>query len=1002
MTHTSPWRTLARLSVCAWAFVCVGCKAQEATPFAVDAPLLITEIVANNEGVWVDEVGEADDFIELVNQTDAPLWLGAYSISDKASKAVPLPARVLAPREVILIWADASPHQGPAHLPFKLSSTGETLFLWGKGGQMVAKVPFPALAANLSFARRNETGQALAAFDVCRYPTPLAANGSCAPPVAPELPDDVAFAPFAWPANFPAPTSPLSLSELALRPTTAGEAFIEVVNTSASSVALQNFALRIDTTKPGQALPIFTEGAAVPMPAGVQVPPSGRAVIPVPAEALQALVQDPLFEGVVTLFANDAQIVDRTDFMQWPMGSALARPPGNGGEDFRLCQHTSPGQDNVDCAPLPSRAVGDRLRHLRTPGDFAALAEGGTALSQQAVKVIVDIARGNVVHLLSTRGWPLHYNFVRELMDKQERLNLCDATQNALFHAAWVEFSQKEYFLVEGRQYLLSTLVKHAGTPLQTLEFAVGDVISGPQMQQAFFATMASLPDPKSWSVRPQTPDQVQTSRAVEGQIPLVGPNTPFRGQTYQPLTAAVGFGVLRFVASNDLATATLDPRTILITDDVPNDIDLVGGLITEAFQAPLAHVNVLSKGRGTPNMALRNARQDARLTALLGKPVRLQVRAEGFDIREATPAEIDDHWSKILGGGKVLQAKLDTSARKLQSVADLDISDLPRVGAKAAQLAELTQVVSQAPGCPGGMGVPDKAFAIPLVHSIEHTVNSGAQALITQLLTTPALRQNVEKRAQHLLQIRNTILRANVSTPLLRAVEAEIKARFGHERVRMRSSSNTEDLPEFNGAGIYQSTSAALNDPERTVADGLRLVWASLWGARAFAERELAGVDHTTVAMGVLVHEGFLSERVNGVAVSRSVADPNDGDIFFVNSQFGEASVTNPAPGIGTEEVQYRWLRDPPLFYQSRSTFSPNAPVMQLPEIEQLVCRLKVITDHFRPLLDPEHKQPWFAMEVEFKLMATATGGKRLVIKQARPYSFGRADIPADCRERL
>jgi hypothetical protein len=35
--------------------------------------------------------------------------------------------------------------------------------------------------------------------------------------------------------------------------------------------------------------------------------------------------------------------------------------------------------------------------------------------------------------------------------------------------------------------------------------------------------------------------------------------------------------------------------------------------------------------------------------------------------------------------------------------------------------------------------------------------------------------------------------------------------------------------------------------------------------------------------------------------------------------------------------------------------------------------------------------------MEVEFKFVGEQ---RDLVIKQARPYSFGGADIPADCRE--
>lgn len=143
--------------------------------------------------------------------------------------------------------------------------------------------------------------------------------------------------------------------------------------------------------------------------------------------------------------------------------------------------------------PLPSRDVGDRLRHLRTPNDFAALSAGGTALAEQVVKVIVDLARGDALHLLGTRDWALHYTFIREAIDKAQRLNLCDATQNAVFHQGWIDFSAKEYFVTEGRHYLLGTLAKHAGTQLQTLEFAVGDAINGAQMK---FKLMLNPQDP--------------------------------------------------------------------------------------------------------------------------------------------------------------------------------------------------------------------------------------------------------------------------------------------------------------------------------------------------------------------------------------------------------------------------------------------------------------------------------------------------------------------------
>src|SRR5690606_39008613 len=111
-------------------------------------------------------------------------------------------------------------------------------------------------------------------------------------------------------------------------------------------------------------------------------------------------------------------------------------------------------------------------------------------------------------------------------------------------------------------------------------------------------------------------------------------PEEPFKNVTFQPLTEGVAYGTLKFVPADRLYEEALGPTVIVITDDVPNDIPLVGGLITEAFQTPLAHVNVLSQNRGTPNAALRDARQV--LAEHLGKLVRIDVNAGGLDVTEA------------------------------------------------------------------------------------------------------------------------------------------------------------------------------------------------------------------------------------------------------------------------------------------------------------------------------------------------------------------------------
>ena len=85
----------------------------------------------------------------------------------------------------------------------------------------------------------------------------------------------------------------------------------------------------------------------------------------------------------------------------------------------------------------------------------------------------------------------------------------------------------------------------------------------------------------------------------------------PFKDLVFQGLSPGLAYGTLTFVETQNLPTANLGNRDIVITNDVPNDINFVGGLITETFQTPLAHVNILSQSRNTPNMALPKASEN-------------------------------------------------------------------------------------------------------------------------------------------------------------------------------------------------------------------------------------------------------------------------------------------------------------------------------------------------------------------------------------------------------
>ncbi|HEY3495469.1 MAG TPA: PEP/pyruvate-binding domain-containing protein, partial [Polyangiaceae bacterium] len=699
-----------------------------------------------------------------------------------------------------------------------------------------------------------------------------------------------------------------------------------------------------------------------------------------------ALAADPAFEGVLTIVRKgDRAFVDRLDFSSWPEQAVLARAEPSG--TFRFCRNQTPGEPNASCEVVQDRAVGDHERRLLTPGDFHALAAARGGVGIESVEFLIDMAWGDAITLLNSANWDLHYSYVREAIEGQRRLDRCIPEEHLEFQRGWFAFSEANYFRVEGRRYLLGNFVRHAGANLQTVEFAAGDTISPAQMRRAFYAALTKVPDPEKWSVRPTATDQIERLRSLEGELPLVGPNAPFRGVTFQALTPAVAFGTLRFVPAAELRKTPLGPRDIVVTDEVPNDIPLIGGLVTEAFQTPLAHVNVLSRGRGTPNMALRSARDDARLEPYFGRLVKLEVTGSDFSIEDAVPEEALAFWESRLPEG-VLAPRIDTEPRGVQPLEARAIGDLPSVGGKAAQMAELLKVRM----CDGRAAlVPDRPFAIPVVHSLEHYQASGALALLEELRADPNFAADPLLKDQGLSRVRARVLGRRVDPELLSAVKAAIRERWPGQPLRFRSSSNTEDLPGFSGAGLYTSEGIEAEDVQSGVEDAIRSVWASLWERRAYDEREYSGVDQKTVAMAVLVHPAYKSERVNGVAISRDALQPQRGDRYYVNAQLGEALVTNPAPGVDSEQFTYELYWVPRIAYHSRSSFSPDAPVIDEAEAAALACNLYQIHQHFRPLLDPQEQNSWFAMDIEWKLMGD---DRQLVIKQARAYSFGE-DTP-------
>ncbi len=141
----------------------------------------INELMPGNSKATtiVDESGQHDDWIELYNAGDQDVSLEGYFITDDQKDPFKrsLPAQAVVPAKGFLIlWADGTPSQGPLHLPFGLSKSGEEAWLCDPDGKVLSGTVFSAPPVpDSSFARYPDgTGT----FAWCATPTFKQSNGT--------------------------------------------------------------------------------------------------------------------------------------------------------------------------------------------------------------------------------------------------------------------------------------------------------------------------------------------------------------------------------------------------------------------------------------------------------------------------------------------------------------------------------------------------------------------------------------------------------------------------------------------------------------------------------------------------------------------------------------------------------------------------------------------------------------------------------------------------------
>ena len=497
--------------------------------------------------------------------------------------------------------------------------------------------------------------------------------------------------------------------------------------------------------------------------------------------------------------------------------------------------------------------------------------------------------------------------------------------------------------------------------------------------------------------------------------------SAPAADLDYEAYTRATGMGRVRLLSLeefedlNDRGRFTF--QDILVIAQAPRDIEgVVGGVVTGELQGDLSHVAIRTARRGTPNAFIANALEV--FAPYDGKLVRLDVGETEYAVAEVGAEEAEAFWSS--NRRELSQPPtFDEEYRALDAFAEMDLESAPvgRYGGKATNLARLQLLLT------GEFEqYQERGFAIPVHYYVEF-MRSNTRAVdgveqtyeewILELVNSADVQSDSERRFEALQEFR-AFARDNgvVDADLVSRLSTRIEEVFGSKgvAVRFRSSSNIEDSLEFNGAGLYESTSVcvldtededvegpSLCDPEkeneRTIERALKRVWSSLWTFRAHEERTFFQIDPALAVMGILVNRAFLDETANGVAFTGNPSNPGDGR-FLITSQVGEESVVSPEPGTSVERTFLDVSEGEVLgiFRDRPSSLVPAGEVVVTDaQLRELGAFLWHVNETF-PIELEGYSRDQVLLDFEFKVEPDGS----LAVKQVRTFLLSEPSEPA------
>jgi hypothetical protein len=585
---------------------------------------------------------------------------------------------------------------------------------------------------------------------------------------------------------------------------------------------------------------------------------------------------------------------------------------------------------------------------VRCEAEFLAQAArpADTAIpSARSIKTIVDRARGDAVHFIDTRAFPVHSRFAVEVLG----------------YPASAPFVN-EYFLPQ-RRFLLGSITHFEAPDLWVYELAPYDTASVEQITLGFRRLAESAYFGDRLRFHPASEEQRARAQGLPSDVPVIATTEILAAMTDTPIALGETYGRVRLTSFAELEVKPAQLREIVVLDRATSPIHGAAGFVlATAPAAPLGSVALSAQARRVPALVAEGAAQ--RLAPYAAQWVHLEVGAFAWRITAVTEAEALAWWRAQAPRSVTVPAP-DDGAASITPITKIDHTDVGKMGGTATELA-----AAAARGAPVRVA---PAVVVPISAYARFLTQNGFDAQIAALVADPDFAADPALRRTRLERLVAEMQAASVEP----AIVAELAAELGAVAPTVATwdfvpSTNADGVRELSAAGLYAGTRAAAGDPA-ALAQALRRVWASTWTFTAFEARRRAGVDPARIGMAVLVRARAPGISASGTALTANAYDPAPGgeDAFVIDAQVGDGGIEDAEAAEQAEHlVDYHFHNgQPATIYVRSSRVGGGATVLTRTQRFELGQALTSIRDAASARISPPAGYGRLPLVVEWQL---------------------------------